>query len=180
MSRPKGQSKPPGGPRGRGLKDIRIDEEVKIAVNLAFERFQYSDQKGTWKVELSLFFIITLCHLPYCVTLPFLTAEMEFPSSFSSTERAFVHRLAQSLGYISKSRGYVLQIDKSESEIKVIEGRMFWKDMVHSSHVGYDYNYKMSAREQPSKVVITMGKVRIFYNAQVAELSATQFWMVCQ
>nr|XP_033502305.1 3'-5' RNA helicase YTHDC2 isoform X4 [Epinephelus lanceolatus] len=30
---------------------------------------------------------------------------MEFPSSFTSTERAFVHRLAQSLGYISKSKG---------------------------------------------------------------------------
>ncbi|XP_068608854.1 3'-5' RNA helicase YTHDC2 [Brachionichthys hirsutus] len=30
---------------------------------------------------------------------------MEFPSSFSSTERAFIHRLAQSLGYVSKSKG---------------------------------------------------------------------------
>ncbi|MED6260633.1 3'-5' RNA helicase ythdc2 [Ataeniobius toweri] len=30
---------------------------------------------------------------------------MEFPSSLSTTERAFVHRLAQSLGYISKSKG---------------------------------------------------------------------------
>lgn len=32
---------------------------------------------------------------------------MEFPSSLTSTERAFIHRMAQSLGYISKSRGYV-------------------------------------------------------------------------
>lgn len=32
---------------------------------------------------------------------------MEFPSSLTSTERAFIHRFAQSLGYISKSRGYV-------------------------------------------------------------------------
>ncbi|XP_010136293.1 PREDICTED: probable ATP-dependent RNA helicase YTHDC2 [Buceros rhinoceros silvestris] len=30
---------------------------------------------------------------------------MEFPSSFTSTERAFVHRLCQSLGLISKSKG---------------------------------------------------------------------------
>ncbi|KAJ0056946.1 hypothetical protein NL108_000769, partial [Boleophthalmus pectinirostris] len=30
---------------------------------------------------------------------------MEFPSSLSSTERAFIHRLALSLGYISKSKG---------------------------------------------------------------------------
>ncbi len=32
--------------KARGLKDIRIDEEVKIAVNIALERFQYSDEKG--------------------------------------------------------------------------------------------------------------------------------------
>ncbi|CAB1332793.1 unnamed protein product, partial [Coregonus sp. 'balchen'] len=86
MSRPSNASTKPamgqskhsggGGPRGKGLKDIRIDEEVKIAVNISLERFQYSEQK-----------------------------EMEFPSSLSSTERAFIHRFAQSLGYISKSRG---------------------------------------------------------------------------
>ncbi|CAK6975730.1 '-5' RNA helicase YTHDC2 [Scomber scombrus] len=58
------------------LKEIHIDEEVKIAVNLSLEKFRYSDQK-----------------------------EMEFPSSLSSTERAFIHRMAQSLGYISKSKG---------------------------------------------------------------------------
>ncbi|KAL7376832.1 hypothetical protein ABVT39_016645 [Epinephelus coioides] len=58
------------------LKGTHIDEEVKIAVNLCLERFRYSDEN-----------------------------EMEFPSSFTSTERAFVHRLAQSLGYISKSKG---------------------------------------------------------------------------
>lgn len=29
-----------------GLKDIRIDEDVKIALNLSLERFRYSDQKG--------------------------------------------------------------------------------------------------------------------------------------
>uniref|UniRef100_A0A3B3T4R6 RNA helicase n=1 Tax=Paramormyrops kingsleyae TaxID=1676925 RepID=A0A3B3T4R6_9TELE len=61
---------------GQCLKDIRINEEVKIAVNMSLERFRYSEQK-----------------------------EMEFPSSLTSTERAFIHRLAQSLGFISKSRG---------------------------------------------------------------------------
>uniref|UniRef100_A0A8B9MQP3 R3H domain-containing protein n=1 Tax=Accipiter nisus TaxID=211598 RepID=A0A8B9MQP3_9AVES len=58
------------------LKDIRVDEEVEIAVNLALERFRYGEEK-----------------------------EMEFPSSFTSTERAFVHRLCQSLGLVSKSKG---------------------------------------------------------------------------
>ncbi|KAA0717455.1 putative ATP-dependent RNA helicase YTHDC2 [Triplophysa tibetana] len=62
--------------KARGLKDIRIDEEVKIAVNISLERFQNSEEK-----------------------------EMDFPSSLTNTERAFIHRLAQSLGYISKSRG---------------------------------------------------------------------------
>ncbi|CAF91169.1 unnamed protein product, partial [Tetraodon nigroviridis] len=59
-----------------GLRNIHIDEEVKIALTLSLERFCYSDQKV-----------------------------MEFPSSLSSNERAFLHRMAQSLGYISKSKG---------------------------------------------------------------------------
>lgn len=37
---------PGGGGRAKGLKDIRIDEEVKIAVNIALERFRYGDQRG--------------------------------------------------------------------------------------------------------------------------------------
>lgn len=37
---------PAGGGRAKGLKDIRIDEEVKIAVNIALERFRYGDQRG--------------------------------------------------------------------------------------------------------------------------------------
>ncbi|XP_069787051.1 3'-5' RNA helicase YTHDC2 isoform X3 [Narcine bancroftii] len=83
MSRPTSVSPRPGSAqssqtvsKAKGFKDIRIDEEVKIAVNIALERFRYSDQK-----------------------------EMEFPSSLTSTERAFIHRLAQSLGLISKSKG---------------------------------------------------------------------------
>ncbi|XP_033952296.1 3'-5' RNA helicase YTHDC2 [Pseudochaenichthys georgianus] len=59
-----------------GMKKIHIDEGVKISVNVALERFRYGDQK-----------------------------EMEFPSSLTSTERAFIHRTAQSLGYISRSKG---------------------------------------------------------------------------
>uniref|UniRef100_A0A8D1XMI5 RNA helicase n=1 Tax=Sus scrofa TaxID=9823 RepID=A0A8D1XMI5_PIG len=36
---------PGGGGRAKGLKDIRIDEEVKIAVNIALERFRYGEQR---------------------------------------------------------------------------------------------------------------------------------------
>lgn len=61
----------------KGFKDIHIDdEEFKLCVNSVLDTFRYSDQR-----------------------------EMEFPSSFSSTERAFIHGKAQSLGYISKSKG---------------------------------------------------------------------------
>uniref|UniRef100_A0A4W3KB39 RNA helicase n=1 Tax=Callorhinchus milii TaxID=7868 RepID=A0A4W3KB39_CALMI len=69
------QSSQAAASKPKGFKDIRIDEEVKIAVNIALERFRYGDQK-----------------------------EMEFPSSLTSTERAFIHRLAQSLGLISKKK----------------------------------------------------------------------------
>uniref|UniRef100_A0A8C3L563 RNA helicase n=1 Tax=Chrysolophus pictus TaxID=9089 RepID=A0A8C3L563_CHRPC len=62
--------------RGKTLADARVSEELEIALNLALERFWYSDDQ-----------------------------EMAFPSSFTSTERAFVHRLCQSLGLISKSKG---------------------------------------------------------------------------
>ncbi|XP_041811123.1 3'-5' RNA helicase YTHDC2-like [Chelmon rostratus] len=75
------------------LNEIHIDEEVKIAVNLSVERFHYSDEK-----------------------------EMEFPSSLTSTERAFIHRMAQSLGYISKSKGKrpnrILTIRKKDDSYK--------------------------------------------------------------
>ncbi|XP_032839977.2 3'-5' RNA helicase YTHDC2 isoform X2 [Tyto alba] len=70
-----GSASPAAG-RRKGLMDVRVDEEVEIAVSLALERFRYGEEK-----------------------------EMEFPSSFTSTERAFVHRLCQSLGLISKSKG---------------------------------------------------------------------------
>ncbi|XP_034047713.1 3'-5' RNA helicase YTHDC2 [Thalassophryne amazonica] len=72
----KNQSKPSQDSLCSRLNDIRINEEVKIAVNVAMERFQYSDDK-----------------------------EMEFPSSFHAHERAYVHRMARSLGFISRSKG---------------------------------------------------------------------------
>ncbi|XP_048787874.1 3'-5' RNA helicase YTHDC2-like isoform X3 [Lagopus muta] len=62
--------------RGKTLADARVSEELEIALDLALERFLYSDDQ-----------------------------EMAFPSSFTSTERAYVHRLCQSLGLISKSKG---------------------------------------------------------------------------
>ncbi len=42
----KSQNTPPRGSISKGLKEIHIDEEVKIAMNLSLERFRYSDQKG--------------------------------------------------------------------------------------------------------------------------------------
>lgn len=37
--------------KAKGMKNIRIDEEVKIAVNIALERFQYSDQRGVFSLS---------------------------------------------------------------------------------------------------------------------------------
>lgn len=61
----------------RGKNDFCVGEELKIAVNIALERFRLSeDQK-----------------------------ELEFPSSFTSSERAYIHKLSQSYGLKSKSKG---------------------------------------------------------------------------
>ncbi|XP_030220358.1 3'-5' RNA helicase YTHDC2 isoform X2 [Gadus morhua] len=57
-------------------KVIVLDEEVKRAVNTSLERFHCSKQR-----------------------------EMEFPSSLLSTERAYIHRLVETWGYMSKSKG---------------------------------------------------------------------------
>uniref|UniRef100_A0A3B5AQ11 RNA helicase n=1 Tax=Stegastes partitus TaxID=144197 RepID=A0A3B5AQ11_9TELE len=65
------QKTSPHGSSFSGMKEIHIDEEVKIAVNISLENFRYGDQK-----------------------------EMTFPSSLTSTERAFIHRTAQSLGLV--------------------------------------------------------------------------------
>ncbi|VDI58889.1 ATP-dependent RNA helicase YTHDC2 [Mytilus galloprovincialis] len=64
--------------RGPKLKqEICIGEEVKISVHLAVERFKLND---TQKV-------------------------LEFPSSLTATERAYVHRLCQGMGFHTKSSG---------------------------------------------------------------------------
>uniref|UniRef100_A0A3Q1G939 R3H domain-containing protein n=1 Tax=Acanthochromis polyacanthus TaxID=80966 RepID=A0A3Q1G939_9TELE len=79
------QKTSPHGSSYSSTKEIHIDEEVKIAVNLSLESFRYNDQK-----------------------------EMTFPSSLTSVERAFIHRMAQSLGYISKSKGDKIASSPSE------------------------------------------------------------------
>ncbi|XP_078688329.1 3'-5' RNA helicase YTHDC2-like isoform X2 [Branchiostoma floridae x Branchiostoma belcheri] len=86
MSRPGSASPQPAGGEGgkRGgrppplhKREICIDEEVKIAVRIAVEKFRYNESQK----------------------------EYEFPSSLTSVERAFIHRYCQSLGIKTKSRG---------------------------------------------------------------------------
>ncbi|XP_067934635.1 3'-5' RNA helicase YTHDC2-like isoform X1 [Watersipora subatra] len=67
---------------GRGPKpgqDICVSEQLKIAVDLAFDRFK-SASPDTYQ-------------------------ELEFPSSLTSTERAYIHRLAAANNFKSRSRG---------------------------------------------------------------------------
>ncbi|XP_043241748.1 3'-5' RNA helicase YTHDC2-like isoform X2 [Amphibalanus amphitrite] len=54
-----------------------VGEELRIAVTLALQNFRLQEEQ----------------------------AEIEFPSSLTSTERAFIHKLADSIGLKSKSRG---------------------------------------------------------------------------
>ncbi|XP_052279613.1 3'-5' RNA helicase YTHDC2-like isoform X2 [Dreissena polymorpha] len=58
-------------------EDACISEEVKIGINLAIERFRMNEQQK----------------------------ELEFPSSLTATERAYIHRRAEELGLKHKSRG---------------------------------------------------------------------------
>ncbi|XP_072038537.1 3'-5' RNA helicase YTHDC2-like [Amphiura filiformis] len=68
------------GRKGRGKKndyEICVGEDFKISINAAIKEFRHDESKR----------------------------EIEFPPSFTSTQRAFVHRLAQSMGLNSKSKG---------------------------------------------------------------------------
>ncbi|KAL3867100.1 hypothetical protein ACJMK2_044331 [Sinanodonta woodiana] len=66
--------------RNRGPRPnqpVCISEEVKIGVHLAVERFRMNEEQK----------------------------ELEFPSSLTATERAYIHRLCEDLGLKSRSRG---------------------------------------------------------------------------
>lgn len=63
------------GPRPN--QEICIGEEVKIAVHLAVEKFKINDSQKV----------------------------LEFPSSLTATERAYVHRLCQGMGFHTQSSG---------------------------------------------------------------------------
>lgn len=64
-------------PKSLAKQDICVGEELKIAVTCAVERFRNDEAEK----------------------------ELEFPSSLTANERAYVHRYCQDLGLISKSRG---------------------------------------------------------------------------
>lgn len=65
-------------PRRKQQRHHPIGEDTRIAVNLTIKKLlDSSDQK-----------------------------ELEFPSSYTAEERAYIHELARELGLKSKSRGY--------------------------------------------------------------------------
>ena len=66
-------------PRRKNPRHCEIGEDTRIAVNLTIKKLlQTPDQK-----------------------------ELEFPSSYTAEERAYIHDLARQLGLKSKSRGYL-------------------------------------------------------------------------
>ncbi|KAL4658246.1 putative ATP-dependent RNA helicase YTHDC2 isoform X1 [Arapaima gigas] len=103
------EAKQTGSSKAKTVEDTHIDEEVKTAINISLQRFQHSEQK-----------------------------EMVFPSSLTSTERAFIHRLAQSLGYTSKSEGKgssrYLAIRKKEGS-EMTQGIMNFSLCQNTKHV---------------------------------------------
>ncbi|CAL8343000.1 unnamed protein product [Merluccius merluccius] len=86
-----------------------LDEEVKMAINISLERFHYSKQ-----------------------------TEMEFPSSLSSSERAYIHSVVESWGYMSKSQGEgarrFLAVWKKNS-LTALQSVMTFKMSQNSVHV---------------------------------------------
>jgi hypothetical protein len=51
----------------------------------------------------------------------FLFSELEFPSSFTSLERAYIHTFARELGYKSQSRGFVVGFDwTTKSNVPIV------------------------------------------------------------
>ena len=83
-----------------GRQDICVGEELKIAVSVAVDRFRNDESEK----------------------------ELEFPSSLTANERAYVHRYCQDLGLISKSRGKgnkrFLTIYKVKEESVSIQSRL--------------------------------------------------------
>ena len=61
----------------KGALPPAIDEDLRIGIDLALTRFRKSEEEK----------------------------ELEFPSSFSSAERAYIHRLIATYGWTSKSKG---------------------------------------------------------------------------
>ena len=87
-------------------KVIVLDEEVKRAVNTSLERFHCSKQRGIlFQINVYTNWMFTFAHFSYDLNV-LLSSEMEFPSSLLSTERAYIHRLVETWGYMSKSKGY--------------------------------------------------------------------------
>lgn len=85
--------------KGLGRQDICVGEELKIAVSVAVDRFRNDESKK----------------------------ELEFPSSLTANERAYVHRYCQDLGLVSKSRGKgnkrCLTIYKVKEESVAVQSR---------------------------------------------------------
>uniref|UniRef100_UPI00358E29D8 3'-5' RNA helicase YTHDC2-like n=1 Tax=Myxine glutinosa TaxID=7769 RepID=UPI00358E29D8 len=81
------------------VKGFKVEEEVKIAVDIVLNQFRFDDAK-----------------------------EYTFPSSMSSNERAYVHKLCHNLGIISKSKGKecnrVLTIYKRDISKKALSEKM--------------------------------------------------------
>lgn len=95
--------------RGPKLReDVCIGEEVRISLHLAIERFRRNEeQKGIQSSSThTCCLYICLYHSTFEIhVLQFYLLELEFPSSLTATERAYVHRYCDTVGLKHKSKG---------------------------------------------------------------------------
>ena len=85
----------------KGAVPLPIDEDLRIGIDLALTRFRKSDEEK----------------------------ELEFPSSFSSAERAYIHRQIATYGLSSKSKGkgsrrYLTVYKKDRSSLVKSEAKL--------------------------------------------------------
>jgi hypothetical protein len=79
------------------IKEYQISEDFKIAVNIALDNFNESnDSRGSYNLEIFRFRLLSFL---------FAIQELEFPSSFDENERLYVCELSKNYGLMYETKG---------------------------------------------------------------------------
>lgn len=97
-----------GGRGSRHGQDICVTEEVKIAIDRALDQFERASPDKYPGMNCHHFSLAAVSLYPNSKSDSIIyVAELEFPSSLTATERAYIHRLAATHNLKSKSKGFV-------------------------------------------------------------------------